>query len=203
MIGPSVKETHNTCERYGTLTARERPPGFSKVMAQLPTFGKLAERHSLREAVAALIDSIAAGEFAPVPGEQSRFKSAWLSITFHGLSPWATILLNFRRAKELFIIWKRSISSCGARLRANAHVRIHHTSSRSAPYRRRVERRVDYDSCTASLIHRAHAMARPVVCPSGAWPLEMRAGTAAAYCDEPSVDAFLTESLIAASIHNR
>jgi hypothetical protein len=36
-------------------------------------------------------------------------------------------------------------------------------------------------------------MARPVVCPSGAWPLEMRAGTAAAYCDEPSIDAFLTK----------
>lgn len=26
--------------------------------------------------------------------------------------------------------------------------------------------------------------------PHGSWPLEMRAETAAAYCDEPSVDAF-------------
>jgi len=34
-------------------------------------------------------------------------------------------------------------------------------------------------------------MARAVNCPSGAWPLEMRAATAAAYCDEPSVEAFL------------
>lgn len=36
-------------------------------------------------------------------------------------------------------------------------------------------------------------MARPVTCPHGAWPLEMRAETAAAYADEPSVDAFLTK----------
>jgi hypothetical protein len=36
-------------------------------------------------------------------------------------------------------------------------------------------------------------MARTVNCPSGAWPTEMRAGTAAAYCDEPSVDAFLAK----------
>lgn len=34
-------------------------------------------------------------------------------------------------------------------------------------------------------------MARPVAIPLGSWPLEMRAETAAAYCDEPSVDAFM------------
>jgi hypothetical protein len=34
-------------------------------------------------------------------------------------------------------------------------------------------------------------MSRPVAIPNGAWPLEMRAETAAAYCDEPSVEAFL------------
>lgn len=36
-------------------------------------------------------------------------------------------------------------------------------------------------------------MARPVSCPHGAWPLEMRAETAAAFADEPSVDAFLAK----------
>jgi hypothetical protein len=36
-------------------------------------------------------------------------------------------------------------------------------------------------------------MGRPVAIPVGAWPLEMRAETAAAYCDEPSVEAFLTK----------
>ena len=36
-------------------------------------------------------------------------------------------------------------------------------------------------------------MSRPVIIPVGAWPLEMRAETAAAYCDEPSVDAFLAK----------
>lgn len=36
-------------------------------------------------------------------------------------------------------------------------------------------------------------MARAVACPSGAWPLEMRAETAAAYCDEPSINAFLAK----------
>jgi len=36
-------------------------------------------------------------------------------------------------------------------------------------------------------------MSRPVTTPFGSWPLEMRAETAAAYCDEPSVDAFLAK----------
>jgi hypothetical protein len=36
-------------------------------------------------------------------------------------------------------------------------------------------------------------MARPVAYPSGAWPLEMRAETAAGYVDEPSVEAFLSK----------
>jgi hypothetical protein len=36
-------------------------------------------------------------------------------------------------------------------------------------------------------------MSRPVSTPAGCWPLEMRAETAAAYCDEPSVDAFLAK----------
>ncbi len=36
-------------------------------------------------------------------------------------------------------------------------------------------------------------MSRPVAFPPGTWPAEMRAETAAAYCDEPSVDAFLAK----------
>jgi hypothetical protein len=36
-------------------------------------------------------------------------------------------------------------------------------------------------------------MARCVTYPPGCWPLEMRAATAAAYCDEPSVEAFLSK----------
>ena len=36
-------------------------------------------------------------------------------------------------------------------------------------------------------------MSRKVNSPVGAWPTEMRAETAAAYCDEPSVDAFLSK----------
>jgi hypothetical protein len=34
-------------------------------------------------------------------------------------------------------------------------------------------------------------MSHPTAIPTGSWPLEMRAETAAAYCDEPSVEAFL------------
>jgi hypothetical protein len=34
-------------------------------------------------------------------------------------------------------------------------------------------------------------MSRKVNYPNGAWPTEMRGETAAAYCDEPSVEAFL------------
>lgn len=36
-------------------------------------------------------------------------------------------------------------------------------------------------------------MSRAVAFPAGSWPLEMRAATAAAYCDEPSVEAFLAK----------
>jgi hypothetical protein len=36
-------------------------------------------------------------------------------------------------------------------------------------------------------------MSRPSRIPPGCWPLEMRAETAAAYCDELSVDAFLSK----------
>ncbi len=36
-------------------------------------------------------------------------------------------------------------------------------------------------------------MTRRAIIPSGSWPLEMRAETAAAYCDEPSVNAFLAK----------
>ena len=37
-------------------------------------------------------------------------------------------------------------------------------------------------------------MARAVNCPRGSWPSEMRAETAAAYCDEPSVESFLAKA---------
>ena len=36
-------------------------------------------------------------------------------------------------------------------------------------------------------------MARTVAYPLGSWPLEMRAATAAAYCDEPSVESFISK----------
>lgn len=36
-------------------------------------------------------------------------------------------------------------------------------------------------------------MTRGVNYPTGSWPTEMRAETAAAYCDEPSVEAFLSK----------
>ena len=36
-------------------------------------------------------------------------------------------------------------------------------------------------------------MSRAVHYPMGAWPTEMRAETAAAFCDEPSVEAFLSK----------
>jgi len=36
-------------------------------------------------------------------------------------------------------------------------------------------------------------MTRQAAYPLGAWPLEMRAETAAAYCDEPSTEAFLAK----------
>ena len=37
-------------------------------------------------------------------------------------------------------------------------------------------------------------MSRPVAFPPGSWPIEMMASIAAAYCGEPSVDAFLAKA---------
>ncbi|WP_143197870.1 hypothetical protein [Bradyrhizobium sp. AS23.2] len=37
----------------------------------------------------------------------------------------------------------------------------------------------------------AYAMTRPAIIPAGSWPRRMSAGTAAAYCGESTVEAFL------------
>ena len=47
------------------------------------------------------------------------------------------------------------------------------------------------DRCAASNRLVASHVSRPPLIPSGSWPMEMRAETAAAYCDEPSIPAFL------------
>jgi hypothetical protein len=55
-------------------------------------------------------------------------------------------------------------------------------------------------TCATCLDHRpapnrlvASPVSRPPLIPSGSWPMEMRAQKAAAYCDEPSVAAFLAK----------
>jgi hypothetical protein len=40
---------------------------------------------------------------------------------------------------------------------------------------------------------RSVAQMRAPKLPTGAWPAEMRAETAAAYCDEPSIEAFMAK----------
>jgi hypothetical protein len=60
-----VKETVTTYRRYAPLRAfsRSKPGNFSRHKSQFPTLGSLPAGHSFRNALAALIDSIAAGEF--------------------------------------------------------------------------------------------------------------------------------------------
>jgi hypothetical protein len=55
-------------------------------------------------------------------------------------------------------------------------------------------REYDYYTPTVNICWgRAMTARRSPTIPAGSWPLEMRAEKAAAYCDEPSVEAFLTK----------
>jgi hypothetical protein len=104
IAGASVKETRKTCDRYGALRAWGRTQSFSRVKSKYPTLGKLPDRHSFREAIAALIDSIAAGEF------DSPKNPLWypnVSVDFGGPDPHGVIVVNYR-APRVQLSYRRS-----------------------------------------------------------------------------------------------
>jgi hypothetical protein len=98
--GASVKETLATCNRFGPLRAYgygTKLGNFSRLKSQLPTLGKLAPGHSFREAISALIDSLAAGEF-----EYEGRPTGSISVSFDGPTPSGIISVEKRRSTHLF-----------------------------------------------------------------------------------------------------
>jgi hypothetical protein len=105
-FGASVKETVTTYHRYAPLKAFRgtRPGNFSRVKSQFPTLGLLPEGHSFRDALAALIDSIAAGEL-----KWHRWKTGDVYVSLHDVGPTAsiqvkgnnTLWLSYRRTANL------------------------------------------------------------------------------------------------------
>ena len=86
--GATVKETQATWTRFAPLRAIKvgKPTTFSRLSrSNFPTLGKLGRGHSFHEAIAAVIDSIVAGEFRP-------WTSAYVSLD--SPSPHATISVN-------------------------------------------------------------------------------------------------------------
>jgi hypothetical protein len=64
--GASVKESSRTCERYRGLRSYgvlQKTGTFLRLTKQLPTLGKLPDKHAFGDAIATLIDAVAAGEF--------------------------------------------------------------------------------------------------------------------------------------------
>jgi hypothetical protein len=92
IAGASVKETRKTCARYGALRAWGTRPSFSRVKSRYPTLAKLPDRHLFKEAIAALIDSIAAGEF----GSPDPHLDPNVSVHFDGADPGGGIVVDYR-----------------------------------------------------------------------------------------------------------
>jgi hypothetical protein len=109
-----VKETVTTYHRYAPLRAfRGRKLGnFSRVKSQFPTLGLLPDGHSFRDALAALIDSIAAGEF-----KWHQWDSGDVYVSFHDLGPTASI--NVRGDSSIWLSYRQTehLPDLGADLR--------------------------------------------------------------------------------------
>jgi hypothetical protein len=67
------------------------------VKSQLPTLGELPDGHSFREAIAALIDSLAAGEF-----DFGGRRTGIVSVRFDGPTPRGSISVEVRRVARLW-----------------------------------------------------------------------------------------------------
>jgi hypothetical protein len=89
--GASVKESYRTCRRYGSLRSRGRSKSFSRLKRSFPILARLPEEHLFADAVAALIDSMAVGEFGRT---QDLYSWSLVSVTFQAPHPQATIVVE-------------------------------------------------------------------------------------------------------------
>jgi hypothetical protein len=93
----SVKDTVTTYHRYAALRAfgsGSKPGNFSRVRTQLPTLGLLPDGHSFRDALAALIESAAAGEF-------TGYRSEAADVSMDDQGPTANIFVKRDRSIRL------------------------------------------------------------------------------------------------------
>lgn len=94
--GASVKETVTTCKRYSALRAYGLG-NFSRLKSQLPTLATLPDGHSFRDAIAALIESLAAGEF-----DFEGRRSGTVHVGFDGPNPMGSIHVGVRKSARLW-----------------------------------------------------------------------------------------------------
>jgi hypothetical protein len=102
-FGASVKETVTTYHRYAPLRAFRgtKLGNFSRVKSELPTLGSLPAGHSFLDALAALIDSIAAGEFK----SQGR-ETGDIYVSLHDLGP--TAYIDVKKDNSIRLFYRRT-----------------------------------------------------------------------------------------------
>jgi hypothetical protein len=94
--GASVKESSKACERYRPLRSYglgHKKGTFFRLKQELPTLGMLPDKHSFGDAIATLIDTVAAGEFG-FPKDSLRYP--WVSVRFDAPVPEGGITVAFR-----------------------------------------------------------------------------------------------------------
>jgi hypothetical protein len=107
--GASVKESSKTCERYRPLQSYglgNKRGTFFRLKQQLPTLGMLPDKHSFGDAIATLVDTVAAGEFGfpkdsgPYPYVQVRFYAPFpeggITVGLRG----RRVQLSYRKTEE-------------------------------------------------------------------------------------------------------
>ena len=96
--GAPIKEAVETCQRYRLLQVYGAPKSksgpFGRLKLHCPTLGRLPERHEFGRAIAALIDSFAAGEFG---NPREAFFYPEVSVRLDGPKPAGAIYIDFRR----------------------------------------------------------------------------------------------------------
>jgi hypothetical protein len=106
--GAAIKEAVETCERYRLLQAygvnsKSKSGPFARLKLHCPTLGRLPERHEFGRAIAALIDSVAAGEFGY---PRDPFLYPYVSVRLDGPTPAGAIFIDFRR--KIHVSYRKS-----------------------------------------------------------------------------------------------
>ena len=109
--GASVKESSRTCKRYRSLRAygvNIKSSSFSRLKTQLPTLGTLPDKHLFADAIATLIDAIAAGEFG---FPEDPFDYPHVSVGFYAPFIEGGIVVEFRGKRRIQLNYRKTEES--------------------------------------------------------------------------------------------